>query len=87
MTSETNKFSPEVLLRRDYRRARSGICPEAKGSAGIRRELGVYGVRKIWRQLTREGPRCFPLHVARDASRGFAGIEGFPLTSAFGRTK
>ena len=43
----------------------AGCRPEAGGSARVRGELRVYGVRKVWRQLKREGHDVARCTVAR----------------------
>ena len=71
----TMRMSPSAPIRPGCRRGRSGMMrlkPEVRRV--FEENFGVYGVRKVWRQLKREGHRCCPLHGgAADANHGFAG--------------
>ena len=56
---------PDVPIRRGCRRSDAGCRPDARDSAGVRGELRVYGVRKVWRQLKREGQEVARCTVGR----------------------
>ena len=67
------------------RRGRSGMrAARSRSGACSRRTSEVYGVRKVWRQLRREGDRRRPLHGGpADAEHGPAGRD--PRQAGAGR--
>ena len=77
------KIAPSTYHAHDARRRRPDTAPpRVQRDAALRVEIRrvfdenfqVYGVRKVWRQLVREGRRCGPLHGGpADAQNGLAG--------------